>query len=71
MRFRSTETRAIVEAIRAVVYPVLRHRIITSFEAEADRVVPDDVVDWLLTRTPAETPIDNPAVAKIFRSADQ
>tara|TARA_B100000470_G_scaffold214445_1_gene195791 strand:+ start:268 stop:1344 length:1077 start_codon:yes stop_codon:yes gene_type:complete len=60
-----------IEDIRAVVYPVLRHRIITSFEAEADRVVPDDVVDWLLNQTPAETPIDNPAVAQIFRSNDQ
>ena len=60
-----------IEDIRAVVYPVLRHRIITSFEAEADRVVPDDVVDWLLNQTPAETPIDNPAVARIFRSNDQ
>ena len=60
-----------IEDIRAVVFPVLRHRIITSFDAEADRVVSDDVVDWLLNKTPAGAPIDNPAVARIFRSADQ
>jgi len=36
------------EDIRAVAHPVLRHRIITSFTAEAEGVTPDSVVDRLL-----------------------
>jgi MoxR-like ATPase len=60
-----------IDDIRAVASPVLRHRIITSFSAEADRVDANDVVDWLLKETPAVAPIDNPAVARIFRGSDQ
>ena len=60
-----------IDDIRAVAYPVLRHRIITSFHAEADRIVPNDVVDWLLKETPAVESIDNQAVARIFRGSDQ
>ena len=56
--------------IRAVAFPVLRHRIITNFNAEADRIRPDDVIDWLLTDTPATPPIANPTVASIFRGDD-
>ena len=37
-----------VEDIRAVAHPVLRHRMITNFSAEADGVTPDDLVDRLL-----------------------
>ncbi len=36
------------EDVRAVTPPVLRHRIITNFNAEADNVTTDDVVDRLL-----------------------
>jgi MoxR-like ATPase len=36
------------EDIRAVAHPVLRHRLITSFSAEAEGVTPDTVVDRLL-----------------------
>ena len=60
-----------IDDIRAVAFPVLRHRIITSFNAESERVTPDDVIDWLLHETPAGEPIDHPAVARIFRGADQ
>jgi MoxR-like ATPase len=41
------------EDIRAVAKPVLRHRLITSFAAEADGVTTDKVVDRLLQETPA------------------
>ena len=34
--------------IRAVAHPVLRHRIITSFTAEAEGITTDMVVDRLL-----------------------
>ncbi len=42
------------EHIRAVAPPVLRHRIITNFNAEADNVTTDDVVDALLREIPVE-----------------
>jgi MoxR-like ATPase len=41
------------EDIRAVAAPVLRHRLITSFAAEAEGVTTDKVVDRLLQETPA------------------
>jgi MoxR-like ATPase len=41
------------EDIRAVAKPVLRHRLITSFAAEAEGVTTDKVVDRLLQETPA------------------
>lgn len=34
--------------VKAVAYPVLRHRLILSFEAEADKVTPDDIIKSLL-----------------------
>jgi len=39
--------------IRAVAHPVLRHRIITNFNAEAEGVTPDKLVDRLLEAVPA------------------
>ena len=36
------------EDIRAVAYPVLRHRIMTNFNAEAEGIKPDDVVRRLI-----------------------
>jgi len=40
--------------IRAVAAPVLRHRILTNFNAEADDVTADAIVAHLLQRTPVE-----------------
>jgi MoxR-like ATPase len=34
--------------VRAVAPPVLRHRILTNFRAEADHVTVDDVITQLL-----------------------
>lgn len=42
------------EHIRAVAKPVLRHRIITNFNAEADGVTTDHVIDHLIETTPVE-----------------
>jgi MoxR-like ATPase len=45
------------EDVRAVAPPVMRHRIITNFNAEADGVKPDDIVKRLtdlIPRDPAE-----------------
>jgi MoxR-like ATPase len=38
--------------IKAVAYPVLRHRIITTFNAEAEGVTTDDIIERLITAIP-------------------
>ncbi|WNO07638.1 MoxR family ATPase [Teredinibacter sp. KSP-S5-2] len=38
--------------VRAVVHDVFRHRILLSFEAEANGVTPDKIIDELLVRVP-------------------
>ena len=43
-----------IEDIRAVAAPVLRHRLITNFNAEADGIKPDDIVKRLIECTPVE-----------------
>ena len=42
------------EHIRAVAKPILRHRILTNFNAEADQVTTDDIIDELLESIPIE-----------------
>ncbi len=42
------------EDIRAVAHPVLRHRLITNFNAEADGKSPEDITDLLLKAVPRE-----------------
>jgi len=39
--------------VQAVVHDVLRHRLLLSFEAEADGITPDHVIDDLLKLVPA------------------
>ncbi len=43
-----------VEDIQAVARPVLRHRILTNFHAEARGITPDVVIDRLIESTPSE-----------------
>ena len=40
--------------IRAVAGPVLRHRIITNFNAEAEGIKPDDIVNRLIETIPVD-----------------
>jgi MoxR-like ATPase len=42
------------EHIKAVARPVLRHRILTNFNAEADQVTTDSIIDGLLEEVPVE-----------------
>ena len=42
------------EHVKSVAKPVLRHRIICNFNAEADGVTTDDVIDRLLQDTPVD-----------------
>ncbi len=58
--------------IRSVAPPVLRHRIMTNFNAEAEGIKPDDIVRRLIETIPVEA--DETATSgkqpQIFRSAD-
>jgi MoxR-like ATPase len=41
-----------VEDVRALAYPILRHRILLNFHAESERVKPDDVIRKLIEAVP-------------------
>jgi len=58
--------------IKAVAGPVLRHRIITNFNAEAEGIKPDEIVRRLIKHVPID---ENEAqqsgiLPKIFKSAN-
>jgi MoxR-like ATPase len=40
------------EDIQAVAYPVLRHRILTNFSAEAEGITSESIIERLLKETP-------------------
>ena len=40
------------EDVRALAKPVLRHRILTNFHAESERVTTDSIIDQLLQHVP-------------------
>ena len=42
------------EDIKAIAHPVLRHRIVTTFQAHSEGVSPDRVIDMLLEKIPVE-----------------
>ncbi|MEL6740391.1 MAG: MoxR family ATPase [Planctomycetota bacterium] len=50
----SGDTHATPEHVRAVAHPVLRHRILTNFNAEADQITTDDIIDRLLEEIPVD-----------------
>jgi MoxR-like ATPase len=60
------------EDIRAVAYPVLRHRIMTNFNAEAEGVKPDDIIRQLIETIPIDDSEagESGKQPQIFRSAD-
>jgi MoxR-like ATPase len=60
------------EDIRAVAGPVLRHRIITNFNAEAEGIRPDDIVKRLIKATPVDghEAEQSGKLPKIFKSAN-
>jgi len=60
------------EDIRAVAYPVLRHRIMTNFNAEAEGIKTDDIIRLLIETIPSD---ETEAAGRgrqpqVFRSAD-
>jgi len=58
--------------IRAVAGPVLRHRIITNFNAEAEGLRPDDIVQRLINAVPVDEHEAERSgkLPKIFKSAN-
>jgi MoxR-like ATPase len=60
------------EDIRALAHPVLRHRIITNFNAEAEGLRPDDIVKRLVKATPTDEheAEQSGKLPKIFKSAN-
>jgi MoxR-like ATPase len=57
-----------VDDIRAVAHPVLRHRLITNFNAEADGIRAEDVIDKLIATVPADASgtMDPAMVKRVF-----
>ena len=51
--------------IRAVAYPVLRHRIVTTFNADAEGVTTDDIIGKLIKAVPLP---QEEAAAKVVRA---
>ena len=43
-----------IEDVKAVALPVLRHRVIANYNAEADGVTTDDIVKRLIEAIPRE-----------------
>ena len=60
------------EDIRAVAFPVLRHRIMTNFNAEAEGVKPDDIIRRLIETIPVDESesAERGKQPQVFRSAD-
>ncbi len=52
--------------IRAVAAPVLRHRLVLNFNAEAEGITSDDIVQRLIEVNP-EHAVVSPSVARLFR----
>ena len=59
---------ATTEDIRAVAHPVLRHRVITNFNAESSGITSDNVIDRLLEELPERGEGDEiaPQLARAF-----
>jgi MoxR-like ATPase len=56
-----------VADVKAIAHPVLRHRVVTNFTAEAEGVTSDKIVDKLLEVIPAkEASLEkDPALPKV------
>ncbi|QDU72866.1 AAA family ATPase [Mucisphaera calidilacus] len=50
-----------IQDIQAVTHPVMRHRMHLNFQAEADRILPDDLIDQLVRATPENADDTQPA----------
>ena len=59
--------------IRAVVHPVLRHRVLTNFNAEADGVRSDRIIDQLIEVLPVDpsSTMDAAMAGRVFAADDK
>jgi len=59
-----------IEDIQSVAHPVLRHRLVTTYAAQAEGQTPDSVIDALLRDIPVRQGADevDGHVAQVFRS---
>jgi MoxR-like ATPase len=57
-----------IEDVQAVAAPVLRHRILTNFNAEAEGIRPDDIVKKLMALIPEDGVVDR-LLPKVFKTA--
>ena len=62
-------THVAIEDIRAVAKPVLRHRFVTTYAAQADGETPDSIIEKLLDQIPIRAGVDqaDEQVAEILR----
>lgn len=58
-----------IEDVRAVAGPVLRHRIVTNFNAEAEGMNSDDVINRVLKTVPVDAHSQDETMPKIFKTA--
>lgn len=65
-------THADLDDVRAVAYPVLRHRIRTNFQAEADGVSVDKIIGEILqsAERASEALLNREYAGQVFRSTD-
>ena len=58
--------------VRAVAYPVLRHRLMTNFNAEAEGIKPDDIIRLLIETISfdEDEAAESGKQPQVFRSAD-
>jgi len=63
-------THVSIEDIREVAPPVLRHRLVTTYAAQADGQSPDSIIEALLDKIPVRAGIDeaDEQVAQVLRS---
>jgi MoxR-like ATPase len=63
-------TSVIIDDIRSVALPVLRHRLVTTYSAQADGQTPDTIIEALLRDVAARPGVNqlNGQVAQVFRS---
>ena len=59
--------------IRAVAHPVLRHRVLTNFNAEAEGIKPDHIIDRLLAtiRPDQSADLDSGRLPQVFAHAPE
>jgi len=65
----SGSTHVTPEHVKSIAKPVLRHRIMPNFTAEADQITTDDIIDNMLEEIPVEgsTPADKKLMDEVLR----